>query len=109
MFSVSPMHRHSLDSRRCDRYFSSCFDCESTPPPCWGLVVIKIVCCIVTYSGFSIRDGTLLHSKSQYTTVTVCSYYFGFPYSCVINHRKGGGTLDVATDCVLRYESILLH
>jgi hypothetical protein len=24
---------------------------------------------IVTYSGFSIRDGTLLHSKSQYTTV----------------------------------------
>jgi hypothetical protein len=24
---------------------------------------------IVTYSGFSIHDGTLLHSKSQYTTV----------------------------------------
>jgi hypothetical protein len=24
---------------------------------------------IVTYSGFSIQDGTLLHSKSQYTTV----------------------------------------
>jgi hypothetical protein len=24
---------------------------------------------IVTYSGFSINDGTLLHSKSQYTTV----------------------------------------
>jgi hypothetical protein len=23
----------------------------------------------VTYSGFSIHDGTLLHSKSQYTTV----------------------------------------
>jgi hypothetical protein len=23
----------------------------------------------VTYSGFSIRDGTLLHSKNQYTTV----------------------------------------
>jgi hypothetical protein len=25
--------------------------------------------CIVTYSGCSIHDGTLLHSKSQYTTV----------------------------------------
>jgi hypothetical protein len=24
---------------------------------------------IATYSGFSIREGTLLHSKSQYTTV----------------------------------------
>jgi hypothetical protein len=24
---------------------------------------------IVTYSGFSIHDGTLFHSKSQYTTV----------------------------------------
>jgi hypothetical protein len=24
---------------------------------------------IVTYSGFSIHDGTLLHSRSQYTTV----------------------------------------
>jgi hypothetical protein len=24
---------------------------------------------IVTYSGFFIHDGTLLHSKSQYTTV----------------------------------------
>jgi hypothetical protein len=24
---------------------------------------------IVTYSGCSIHDGTLLHSKSQYTTV----------------------------------------
>jgi hypothetical protein len=25
--------------------------------------------CTITYSGFSIHDGTLLHSKSQYTTV----------------------------------------
>jgi hypothetical protein len=28
-----------------------------------------LIICIVTYSGFSIRDGTLLHPKSQYTTV----------------------------------------
>jgi hypothetical protein len=31
--------------------------------------IIMIIIIIVTYSGFSIHDGTLLHSKSQYTTV----------------------------------------
>jgi hypothetical protein len=30
---------------------------------------VRYVFRIVTYSGFSIHDGTLLHSKSQYTTV----------------------------------------
>jgi hypothetical protein len=43
-----------------------------------GLICLRTVlgqvidCCelgIATYSGFSIHDGTLLHSKSQYTTV----------------------------------------
>jgi hypothetical protein len=32
---------------------------------CW----IWLIFSIVTYSGYSIRDGTLLHSKSQYTTI----------------------------------------
>jgi hypothetical protein len=32
---------------------------------------------IVTYSGFSIHDGTLLHSKSQYTTVKTQSATLG--------------------------------
>jgi hypothetical protein len=31
---------------------------------------------IVTYSGFSIHDGTLLHSKVQYTTLDYSSQLF---------------------------------
>jgi hypothetical protein len=36
---------------------------------CPRTLTCNAVFCIVTYSGFSIHDGTLLHSKSQYTTV----------------------------------------
>jgi hypothetical protein len=36
------------------------------PKTCFNLLWKKY---IVTNSGFSIHDGTLLHSKSQYTTV----------------------------------------
>jgi hypothetical protein len=36
---------------------------------------------IVTYSGFSIHDGTLLHSKSQYTTVKHSQKLFEHTYT----------------------------
>jgi hypothetical protein len=36
---------------------------------------------IVTYSGFSIHDGTLLHSKSQYTTVKHSRQLLGHTYT----------------------------
>jgi hypothetical protein len=36
---------------------------------------------IVTYSGFSIHDGTLLHSKSQYTTVKHSRQLFEHAYT----------------------------
>jgi hypothetical protein len=36
----------------------------------WYILTSKLpVCCRITYSACSIHDGTLLHSKSQYTTV----------------------------------------
>jgi hypothetical protein len=35
----------------------------------WNVHKFTIELHIVTYSGFYIHDGTLLHSKSQYTTV----------------------------------------
>jgi hypothetical protein len=36
---------------------------------------------IVTYSGFSIHDGTLLHSRSQYTTVKHSQHLFEHMYT----------------------------
>jgi hypothetical protein len=36
---------------------------------------------IVTYSGFSIHDGTLLHSKSKYTTVKHSRQLFEHTYT----------------------------
>jgi hypothetical protein len=44
---------------------------SSTPCHLLSLDTCPCLCsiCIVTYSGSSIHDGTLLHSKSQYTTV----------------------------------------
>jgi hypothetical protein len=45
-------------SSHCLTFFISC-----------RLFLLILMSCIVTYSGFSIHDGTLLHSKSQYTTV----------------------------------------
>jgi hypothetical protein len=36
---------------------------------------------IATYSGFSIHDGTLLHSKSQYTTVKHSRQLFEHTYT----------------------------
>jgi hypothetical protein len=37
---------------------------------------------IVTYSGFSIHDGTLFHSKSQYTTVKHSQKLLEHTYAC---------------------------
>jgi hypothetical protein len=45
---------------------------------------------IVTYSGFSIHDGTLLHSKSQYTTVKHSRQLFEHTYT---SDPHGLGTL----------------
>jgi hypothetical protein len=45
---------------------------------------------IVTYSGFSIHDGTLLHSKSQYTTVKHSQQLFEHTYT---SDLYGTGTL----------------
>jgi hypothetical protein len=45
---------------------------------------------IVTYSWFSIRDGTLLHSKSQYTTVKYSRKLFEHTYT---SDPHGLGTL----------------
>jgi hypothetical protein len=45
---------------------------------------------IVTYSGFSIHDGTLLHSKSQYTTVKHSRKLLGHTYA---SDPRGLGTL----------------
>jgi hypothetical protein len=42
----------------------------------------------VTYSGFSIHDGTLLHSKIQYTTVKHSRQLFEHTYTCD-PHRLG--------------------
>jgi hypothetical protein len=44
----------------------------------------------VTYSGFSIHDGTLLHSKSQYTTVKHSRKLFEHTYT---SDPHGLGTL----------------
>jgi hypothetical protein len=44
----------------------------------------------VTYSGFSIHDGTLLHSKSQYTTVKHSRKLFEHTYT---SDPHGTGTL----------------
>jgi hypothetical protein len=44
----------------------------------------------VTYSGFSIHDGTLLHSKSQYTTVKYSHKLFEHTYT---SELYGLGTL----------------
>jgi hypothetical protein len=42
----------------------------------------SVVCVIiVTYSGFSIHDGTLLHSESQYTTVKHSQQLFKHTYT----------------------------
>jgi hypothetical protein len=45
---------------------------------------------IVTYSGFSIHDGTLLHSKSQYTTIKHSQQLFKHTYT---SDPHGLGTL----------------
>jgi hypothetical protein len=45
---------------------------------------------IVTYSGCSIHDGTLLHSKSQYTTVKHSQQLFEHTYT---SNLYGPGTL----------------
>jgi hypothetical protein len=45
---------------------------------------------IVTYSGFCIHDGTLLHSKSQYTTVKHSRKLFEHTYT---SDLYGLGTL----------------
>jgi hypothetical protein len=45
---------------------------------------------IVTYSGFSIHDGTLLHPKSQYTTVKHSQKLFEHTYT---SDPHGLGTL----------------
>jgi hypothetical protein len=45
---------------------------------------------IVTNSGFSIHDGTLLHSKRQYTTVKHSQQLFEHTYT---SDRRGLGTL----------------
>jgi hypothetical protein len=45
---------------------------------------------IVTYSGFSIHDGTVLHSKSQYTTVKHSRKLFEHTYT---SNPHGLGTL----------------
>jgi hypothetical protein len=45
---------------------------------------------IVTYLGFSIHDGTLLHSKSQYTTVKHSQKLFEHTYA---SDPHGFGTL----------------
>jgi hypothetical protein len=44
----------------------------------------------VTYSGFSIHDGTLLHSRSQYTTVKHSQQLFEHTYT---SNLYGLGTL----------------
>jgi hypothetical protein len=45
---------------------------------------------IVTYSGFSIHDGTLLHPKNQYTTVKHNRKLFEHTY---MSDPHGLGTL----------------
>jgi hypothetical protein len=55
--------------------------------------IINSVLCIlhiVTYSGCSIHDGTLLHSKSQYTTVKHSQELFEHTY---MSNPHGLGTL----------------
>jgi hypothetical protein len=51
---------------------------------------VKLADSIVTYSGFSIHDGTLLHSKSQYTTVKHSRHFFEHTYT---SDLYGLGTL----------------
>jgi hypothetical protein len=50
---------------------------------------------IVTYSGGSIHDGTLLHSKSQYTTVRHSQKLFEHTYT---SNLEGLGTLNHASN-----------
>jgi hypothetical protein len=63
---------------------------------------------IVTYSGFSIHDGTLLHSKSQYTTVKHSRKLFEHAYT---SDLYGLGTLTPIEffQQVLLWESSITH
>jgi hypothetical protein len=62
-------HTDLVPRSRTSRSYTS-----SPPPPnatkeCSRTAFVFYIVYIVTHSGYSIRDGTLLHSKSQYTTV----------------------------------------
>jgi hypothetical protein len=53
-------------------------------------IILLLIKNTVTYSGFSIHDGTLLHSKSQYTTVKHSRKLFEHTYT---SDLYGLGTL----------------
>jgi hypothetical protein len=66
-------HRHitkfciNITSRR--KYFVYSYKFNSRCFPSGKYLIMSSEKSSVTYSGFSIHDGTLLHPKSQYTTV----------------------------------------